>query len=220
MTKQTDSAPDVLKPCPFCGEEIIADGTQDGMCEHPDYDNGCVMSDSLMRPEAWNTRTAREPVEPVATWRNGLAEAQQIMRAAYRDIERLKKVNTHIPGNPYDVVLSALNSPLAELDTLLTHPATVGDQGEVLRDIADAPQNADWILGWFKTGFTVSPVPIHWACDLSGEEQPAYKGWFRRNGDCGFAEVSMDGFLGWEPVNGYKEASDKSHDHAIGERKL
>ena len=62
-----------------------------------------------------------------------LIEAQRVTRRAYRAIETEKAQNTHIPGNPYDVALSALNSPLAALDTLITARPAADAQGEEVR---------------------------------------------------------------------------------------
>lgn len=69
-----------------------------------------------------------------------------------------------------------------------------------LRPLSEAPKNAEWIMGWFKAGFTLRPIPIHWASDLSGEEQPAFQGWFRDWGAAGFAEVDMTNFIGWQSM--------------------
>jgi hypothetical protein len=37
-----------------------------------------------------------------------------------------------------------------------------------------------WVLGQLADG---SEVRMHFACDLSGEEQPPFKGWFQRIGE-------------------------------------
>lgn len=73
--------------------------------------------------------------------------------------------------------------------------------GQKLRPIEEAPKTAAWIAGWFKVGFTIRPIPIHWASDLSGGEQPPFQGWFRDGGRAGFVEADMDNFIGWEPLN-------------------
>lgn len=57
-----------------------------------------------------------------------------------------------------------------------------GDQYELAlgdwHSMVDAPKNATWVEGW--NGKKV--VKMHFAEDLSGEEQPAFSGWFV---DCG-----------------------------------
>lgn len=75
------------------------------------------------------------------------------------------------------------------------------EAGLKIRPIEEAAKNADWICGWFKVGFTIRPIPIHWASDLSGEEQPPFQGWFEANGSSGFREADMKNFIGWEPLN-------------------
>lgn len=52
----------------------------------------------------------------------GLIEARQIAQQAYKDIEREKAINGHVPGNPYDVALAGLNSVLGCLAELVTRP--------------------------------------------------------------------------------------------------
>lgn len=41
--------------------------------------------------------------------------------------------------------------------------------------IESAPQNATWVEVKLADG---SMCRAHWACDLSGEEQPPFRGWF------------------------------------------
>lgn len=48
-----------------------------------------------------------------------------------------------------------------------------------------APKDCTWVLVELPDG---SHTEAHWASDLSGEEQPAFRGWFER-GDRGFVEV-------------------------------
>lgn len=42
--------------------------------------------------------------------------------------------------------------------------------------IATAPRNATDIRVRMEDGSILEPA--HWACDLSGEDQPAFRGWF------------------------------------------
>ncbi|MGN5375853.1 hypothetical protein [Sphingomonas hankookensis] len=68
---------------------------------------------------------ASAPVEPAwHTDLGGLIEARRVAQAAYKDIERAKAQNTHIPGNPYDVALAALNPALGMLAILVEQPAS------------------------------------------------------------------------------------------------
>ena len=78
---------------------------------------------------------------------------------------------------------------------------TIEADNAKLREMDDAPKDASWILAWFKSGFSVRPLPIHWASDLSGSEQPAYQGWFSANGLGSFYQVDLKDCLGWEPTN-------------------
>ena len=49
----------------------------------------------------------------------GLIEARRLLQEAHRAIEQEKARNSHVPGNPYDVALSALQPALAELALLV-----------------------------------------------------------------------------------------------------
>lgn len=86
----------------------------------------------------------------------------------------------------------------AAIETVITaaisaFESTPAAPSEGWQDISTAPRNASEILlrvpksGW--PGFR--RVVGHWACDLSGEEQPGFKGWFWDHGN-GFALVSPD----------------------------
>ncbi len=66
--------------------------------------------------------------EPWHTPRGGLIEAQTHLRNARRSVEESKRVNGHVPGNPYDVAEIALNFALAEVDTILAlYPPVMGE---------------------------------------------------------------------------------------------
>ena len=41
-------------------------------------------------------------------------------------------------------------------------------------------------------------VEAHWASNLSGEEQPAFEGWFVRDGGCGY--VGVPNPILWRPL--------------------
>lgn len=71
---------------------------------------------------------------------------------------------------------------------------------------ATAPQNASWVQLAYVHPSSIKPVMIiaHWAQDMSGEEQPPFRGWFRANlGDggqvYGFIEVPQ-GWIAWRPL--------------------
>lgn len=69
-----------------------------------------------------------------------------------------------------------------------------------LRPIERAPKNATWIIVWTsRNGITANPTAVHWAQDLSGEEQPPYQGWFYDNG-FGFNQFDMKHAIGWHPT--------------------
>lgn len=53
------------------------------------------------------------------------------------------------------------------------------------RLISSAPKNATWIRALLSDG---QVARIHWAQDLSGEEQLSFRGWFYDTGTC-FYEV-------------------------------
>jgi hypothetical protein len=62
------------------------------------------------------------------------------------------------------------------------------------QDLKTHPKNTKWVEGLQKNN---EIVKCHYACDLSGEEQPAFEGFFK---DCGsyFAEVDI---IKWRPIN-------------------
>lgn len=71
---------------------------------------------------------------------------------------------------------------------------------------ATAPETAKWVqLAYVEPGAREPAIIVaHWACDLSGEEQPPFKGWFRATvGDggrtYGFTEVPK-GWVAWRPL--------------------
>ena len=58
-----------------------------------------------------------------------------------------------------------------------------------------APKDCSWVEVELAGG---DICQAHWASDLSGEEQPPYRGWFRRNENgVGFAQVYP---LHWRPL--------------------
>jgi hypothetical protein len=84
--------------------------------ENPDDEPHCKRRDG-QRPSL--TQRPPEQAVPWSSLLGGLIEAQRIARQAYKSVEGEKAINGHIPGNPYDVTMSALNSTLAALDTLI-----------------------------------------------------------------------------------------------------
>jgi hypothetical protein len=60
------------------------------------------------------------------------------------------------------------------------------------KPIGTAPQNATWFEGLTKDN---EIVEVHYACDLSGEEQPPFKGYFDRS----YWQV-LD-IIKWRPIN-------------------
>ncbi len=60
-------------------------------------------------------------------------------------------------------------------------------------DPKDAPRNATWFIGKLKDG---DVCKVHYACDLSGEEQPAFEGFFRSSG----SHNSQVDLIGWMPL--------------------
>ncbi|MEQ1644894.1 MAG: hypothetical protein ABL959_15705 [Pyrinomonadaceae bacterium] len=63
--------------------------------------------------------------------------------------------------------------------------------------IETAPKNASWIRVILPGG---QKLEAHWAQDLSGEEQPPFKGWFRKyEGSSGFSQIAEP--IGWRPLD-------------------
>lgn len=53
----------------------------------------------------------------------------------------------------------------------------------------DAPKNATWVVLLVEWQGTTTEILAHWASDKSGEEQPAFEGWFEQMGSHGFSEI-------------------------------
>jgi hypothetical protein len=81
--------------------------------------------------------------------------------------------------------------------TLLEKVRTV-DTGEPdWRPMDSAPRNATEIQVKMADGTVIKPV--HWAEDLSGEWQPAFRGWFKPGGGKdGFVEIEEPAL--WAPM--------------------
>lgn len=62
------------------------------------------------------------------------------------------------------------------------------------QDINSAPKNSKWIEGLTKRD---EIVKCHYACNLSGEEQPAFEGFFQKAGNS-FFQVEI---LKWRNIN-------------------
>lgn len=79
-------------------------------------------------------------------------------------------------------------------------PAPASGGVDAWRDMASAPKNATEIIlrlpckGWPGHYSMIG----HWAQDLSGEEQPPFRGWFWRHAD-GFAQLPEP--TGWKPLS-------------------
>lgn len=67
-----------------------------------------------------------------------------------------------------------------------------------IRPMDTAPKDATEILLSVEGAGSPAWIVAHWAQDLSGEEQPPFRGWFRRNA-YGFREVGTTP-LGWLPL--------------------
>lgn len=74
--------------------------------------------------------------------------------------------------------------------------------GDGWQPISTAAEKAVWVEVW--NGKQV--IRAHFACDLSGDEQPPFRGWFRENGDSGFIEISP------RPTHWRTERSGLPHD--------
>jgi hypothetical protein len=61
--------------------------------------------------------------------------------------------------------------------------------------MSEAPRNASWVVVRNTAGEHVA----HWACDLSGEEQPPFKGWFRAVRDANGKVLMYAEIAGGEP---------------------
>lgn len=64
--------------------------------------------------------------------------------------------------------------------------------------IATGPQTATWVMGKLADG---KEVRMHWACDLSGEDQPAFKGWFEEVGTGAHRWFRGVDPAYWRPIN-------------------
>ncbi len=66
-----------------------------------------------------------------------------------------------------------------------------------------------WFMGRLKDG---TEVPVHFAQDLSGEEQPPFKGFFKDNGSY-MAGVDLKEWRPFEPFEGFKFAVVRESKH-------
>lgn len=64
------------------------------------------------------------------------------------------------------------------------------------RDMSSAPRDTTWIEIQQRNGMIWA---AHWAQDLSGEEQPCFRGWFVFGGPTGYRELSHA--VAWRPLN-------------------
>lgn len=64
------------------------------------------------------------------------------------------------------------------------------------RDIRTAPHNAEEVEVCMANG--VIHPRAHFACDLSGEEQPAFRGWFIPSDSGGFVQIEKP--KSWRPI--------------------
>lgn len=65
------------------------------------------------------------------------------------------------------------------------------------RSLKSAPKNATWVWGKLASG---EQVKMHWAEDLSGEEQPPFKGWYVRVGEGAAGYFSQVEPVAWLPL--------------------
>lgn len=66
------------------------------------------------------------------------------------------------------------------------------------RDMKTAPMKSEWVMLKTNKG---DVFRAHYACNLSGEEQPAFSGWFyKKEGLSSFCEVP-DRPIGWQPIS-------------------
>ena len=73
-------------------------------------------------------------------------------------------------------------------------PASVQPEtGHPWRSMASAPRDASWIIAKFKDE---DVRRVHFAEDLSGSEQPAFKGWFYKAGNSFYGCQEP---IGWLP---------------------
>jgi hypothetical protein len=57
-----------------------------------------------------------------------------------------------------------------------------------------APKNATWVMVKMKDG---EELEAHWAQDLSGENQPPFKGWFMKNSH---TMIQIETPIKWKPI--------------------
>lgn len=79
---------------------------------------------------------------------------------------------------------------------LVPRPGEVQAAG-VWQPMATAPKDCTWIIVLTEEG---DEERVHWAEDLSGEDQPPFRGWFKDHPspNCGFIQVRGP-FQGWKP---------------------
>lgn len=62
------------------------------------------------------------------------------------------------------------------------------------RSMHSAPHDCSWVQVKMKDG---QILRAHWAEDMTGEEQPCFRGWFKRGGD-GFIDIGNP--IAWRPL--------------------
>lgn len=62
--------------------------------------------------------------------------------------------------------------------------------------MSSVPKNATKIQVIMRDG---TKHEAHWAQDLSGEDMPPFRGWFRTDDDGGFSQI--DEPVGWKPLS-------------------
>jgi len=73
--------------------------------------------------------------------------------------------------------------------------------------MSTAPHNARWVQVKMRDG---QIMRAHWASDLSGEEQPAFEGWFV---DAGTYMCGIDDPVMWRPMPPNTERSHGAENH-------
>lgn len=139
--------------------------------------------------------------------RTTYSDTRNLLQSGRRAMDFIKCTDLHcthqVPGRPHchpvfeEIKLKPLGPKSLTAQEIKSRISQVIEGLEWL-PMRDAPQNAEEVIVLTKKGGSHRPVICHWAQDLSGEEQPAYRGWFYWTG-YQFAEVSGE-MVGWLPL--------------------
>lgn len=64
------------------------------------------------------------------------------------------------------------------------------------KSMKDAPKDATRVLLKLPMG---EEIVGHWACDMSGEEQPPFRGWFKKSDNGKYYVQIQPGPIAWKP---------------------